>query len=169
MSTTIANAKTKQDYKIADISLADFGRREILAEKEMPGLMDPAKTRRRNRSQVCASLIIAHRADRRLRLRRLSIRAPVRWAAATSSTQDHAVQLSQKEVSLSRVERRTPEEYCGALMRDLNKRVKVLNRSPMMAEPRCSFIKVARVRGRQRLGLNETGRTRRKKPVICRS
>src|SRR5258708_28586605 len=40
MSTTIANSKTKQDYKIADISLADFGRREIsIAEKEMPGLM----------------------------------------------------------------------------------------------------------------------------------
>ncbi len=40
MSTTIANSKTKQDNKIADISLADFGRREIsIAEKEMPGLM----------------------------------------------------------------------------------------------------------------------------------
>src|SRR5216117_4015576 len=40
MSTTIANSKTKQDYKVADISLADFGRREIsIAEKEMPGLM----------------------------------------------------------------------------------------------------------------------------------
>src|SRR6266567_2946717 len=40
MSTTIANSKTKQDYKVADILLADFGRREIsIAEKEMPGLM----------------------------------------------------------------------------------------------------------------------------------
>jgi adenosylhomocysteinase len=29
-----------KDYKIKDISLADFGRKEIeLAEKEMPGLM----------------------------------------------------------------------------------------------------------------------------------
>src|SRR3989344_8716219 len=29
-----------QDYKVKDISLADFGRREIeIAEKEMPGLM----------------------------------------------------------------------------------------------------------------------------------
>ncbi|MCG8042713.1 MAG: adenosylhomocysteinase, partial [Candidatus Thiodiazotropha endolucinida] len=28
------------DYKVADISLADFGRREIaIAETEMPGLM----------------------------------------------------------------------------------------------------------------------------------
>ena len=30
----------KQDYKVADLSLADWGRKEIaLAEKEMPGLM----------------------------------------------------------------------------------------------------------------------------------
>ncbi len=32
--------QTEQDYKVADLSLADFGRKEInLAEKEMPGLM----------------------------------------------------------------------------------------------------------------------------------
>src|SRR4030081_1947852 len=40
MSTTMTESKTKQDYKVADISLADFGRKEIsIAEKEMPGLM----------------------------------------------------------------------------------------------------------------------------------
>src|SRR5467141_5025249 len=40
MSTTITESKTKQDYKVADISLADFGGKEIsIAEKEMPGLM----------------------------------------------------------------------------------------------------------------------------------
>src|SRR6266404_7765006 len=40
MSTTITESKTKHDYKVADISLADFGRKEIsIAEKEMPGLM----------------------------------------------------------------------------------------------------------------------------------
>src|SRR5437899_12044070 len=40
MSTTITESKTKQDYKVADVSLADFGRKEIsIAEKEMPGLM----------------------------------------------------------------------------------------------------------------------------------
>src|SRR2546428_9214415 len=39
MSTT-AETKTKQDFKVKDISLADFGRKEIsIAEKEMPGLM----------------------------------------------------------------------------------------------------------------------------------
>ena len=31
---------TEQDYKVADISLADWGRKEIaIAETEMPGLM----------------------------------------------------------------------------------------------------------------------------------
>src|SRR5947208_15408121 len=40
MNTTTTESKKKQDYKVADISLADFGRREIsIAEKEMPGLM----------------------------------------------------------------------------------------------------------------------------------
>jgi adenosylhomocysteinase len=40
MSTRTTEPKTKHDYKVADISLADFGRKEILiAEKEMPGLM----------------------------------------------------------------------------------------------------------------------------------
>ena len=40
MSTTTAKTNTKQDYKVADISLANWGRKEIsIAEKEMPGLM----------------------------------------------------------------------------------------------------------------------------------
>src|SRR5205823_11766840 len=41
MSKSITTAEVaKQDYKVADISLADFGRKEIgIAEKEMLGLM----------------------------------------------------------------------------------------------------------------------------------
>src|SRR5438105_13663562 len=40
MSTTTTQQITKQDYKIRDITLADWGRKEIsIAEKEMPGLM----------------------------------------------------------------------------------------------------------------------------------
>ena len=38
MSTTITELKTKQDYKVADISLADFGRKEIsIAERKCRG------------------------------------------------------------------------------------------------------------------------------------
>ena len=36
--------KSNNDYKVADISLADFGRKEIeLAEHEMPGLISLRK------------------------------------------------------------------------------------------------------------------------------
>ena len=41
MENNITNTK---DYKVADIKLSDFGRKEIcLAEKEMPGLMQLRK------------------------------------------------------------------------------------------------------------------------------
>ena len=37
---TVTDAAPTTDYKVADISLAEFGRKEItLAEHEMPGLM----------------------------------------------------------------------------------------------------------------------------------
>ena len=37
---SIAAATTSEDYKVADISQADWGRKEItIAEHEMPGLM----------------------------------------------------------------------------------------------------------------------------------
>ena len=40
MSTKTVTKTQTSDYKVADISLADWGRREIsIAEKEMPGLM----------------------------------------------------------------------------------------------------------------------------------
>ena len=57
MATT-ADPQTTQDYKVADISLAEFGRKEIrLAEHEMPGLMAPARgvRRRSSRSRARAS------------------------------------------------------------------------------------------------------------------
>ena len=45
------------DYEVADLSLAEFGRKEIrLAEHEMPGLMSlRGKTPRSSRSPVPAS------------------------------------------------------------------------------------------------------------------
>jgi adenosylhomocysteinase len=40
MSTITSQTKANQDFKVKDIGLADFGRKEIsIAEKEMPGLM----------------------------------------------------------------------------------------------------------------------------------
>src|SRR3712207_6896793 len=44
MPTETLNRTKTNDYKVADISLADFGRREIdIAEQEMPGLMSIRK------------------------------------------------------------------------------------------------------------------------------
>ena len=40
MTSTIDACRTRKDYRVADLSLAPFGRKEmILAEHEMPGLM----------------------------------------------------------------------------------------------------------------------------------
>ena len=48
---------TEGDYKVADISLADWGRKEIdIAEHEMPGLMSIRRsTPRPSRCKACGS------------------------------------------------------------------------------------------------------------------
>src|SRR3989475_2500493 len=95
MSTIITDPKAKQDYKVADISLADFGRREIsIAEKEMPGLMAirekyaPQKPLAGVRitgslhMTIQTAVLIETLAD---------LGADVRWASCNIfSTQDHA-------------------------------------------------------------------------------
>ena len=61
MSTAAAtpiNDVAKNDYKVADISLADFGRREItLAEAEMPALMTLRKKYAEERPLAGAKII----------------------------------------------------------------------------------------------------------------
>src|SRR5437868_8460094 len=95
MSITTTEAKTKQDYKIRDITLADWGRKEIsIAEKEMPGLMTIrekyAKTKPLSGVRITGSLhmtiqtavLIETLAD---------LGATIRWASCNIfSTQDHA-------------------------------------------------------------------------------
>jgi adenosylhomocysteinase len=95
MSTTTKTTETKNDYKVADISLADFGRKEMsIAEKEMPGLMaireKYAKDKPLRDVRVTGSLhmtiqtavLIETLAD---------LGAIVRWASCNIfSTQDHA-------------------------------------------------------------------------------
>src|SRR3954470_11901652 len=94
-TTTKGSTREQQDYKIADISLADFGRKEIsIAEKEMPGLMaireKYAKDKPLQGVRVMGSLhmtiqtavLIETLAD---------LGANVRWASCNIfSTQDHA-------------------------------------------------------------------------------
>lgn len=83
------------DYKVADISLADFGRREIeIAEKEMPGLMAVrekyGKTRPLNGMRVTGSLHMTIQTAVLIETL-LELGADVRWASCNIfSTQDHA-------------------------------------------------------------------------------
>src|SRR3990167_1439723 len=94
MKTAVAEPNIK-DYKIADISLAEWGRKEIeIAEKEMPGLMavrekyaaeKPLKGIRISGSlhmTIQTAVLIETLID---------LGANVRWASCNIfSTQDHA-------------------------------------------------------------------------------
>ncbi len=95
MSTTSTEPKTKQDYKVADINLADWGRKEIsIAEKEMPGLMSirekyaPGKPLAGVR--VMGSLHMTIQTAVLIETL-VDLGASVRWASCNIfSTQDHA-------------------------------------------------------------------------------
>src|SRR6476646_1397985 len=94
MSTT-TTPTTKQDYKVADISLADFGRREIgIAEKEMPGLMaireKYAKAKPLQGVRVMGSLHMTIQTAVLIETL-VDLGAKVRWCSCNIfSTQDHA-------------------------------------------------------------------------------
>ena len=93
--TDTAVAPTTDDYKVADISLADFGRREIeLAEHEMPGLM---KTREEyagaqplKGARITGSLHMTIQTAVLIETL-VALGAEVRWCSCNIfSTQDHA-------------------------------------------------------------------------------
>src|SRR5437763_6287089 len=91
MSTTAA----KTDFKVADLGLADFGRKEIqLAEHEMPGLM--ATRREYADSQPLKGARITGSLHMTIQTAVLietlaALGAEVRWASCNIfSTQDHA-------------------------------------------------------------------------------
>src|SRR6478609_4991129 len=100
--TTTRTAKTNatghnehDDFKVADLSLADFGRKEIeLAEYEMPGLM--ALRERHAASQPLAGARITGSLHMTIQTAVLietlvALGAQVRWASCNIfSTQDHA-------------------------------------------------------------------------------
>ena len=83
------------EYKIADISLADFGRKEIeLAEKEMPGLMSIRKKYAASRplagTRITGSLHMTIQTAVLIETLK-DLGADVRWASCNIfSTQDHA-------------------------------------------------------------------------------
>ncbi|MBV2356143.1 adenosylhomocysteinase [Streptomyces sp. J2-1] len=90
--TTVEN---RQDFKVADLSLADFGRKEItLAEHEMPGLMairkEYAATQPLAGARVTGSLHMTVQTAVLIETL-VALGAEVRWASCNIfSTQDHA-------------------------------------------------------------------------------
>src|SRR5256886_7284737 len=100
---TSTKERTETDYKVADISLADFGRREIsIAEKEMPGLMAIRKKYATHKPlagvRITGSLhMTIQTADMIDTLSDLG--ASVRWASCNIfSTQDHAAAAIARRV-----------------------------------------------------------------------
>jgi adenosylhomocysteinase len=92
---TTAEQTTTQDYKVADISLADFGRKEItLAEHEMPGLMatrrEYADAQPLKGARISGSLHMTIQTAVLIETL-IALGAEVRWASCNIfSTQDHA-------------------------------------------------------------------------------
>src|SRR6188472_3331432 len=91
MSTSTAT----QDYKVADIELADFGRKEIeLAEVEMPGLMktreEYAASQPLKGARITGSLHMTIQTAVLMETL-VALGAELRWASCNIfSTQDHA-------------------------------------------------------------------------------
>ena len=105
------------DYKIADISLADWGRKEIaIAETEMPGLMalreeyGAAKPLQGARIAGCLHMTIQTAV---LIETLMMLGAEVRWASCNIfSTQDHAAAaMAKKGVPIFAWKGETEEEY----------------------------------------------------------
>jgi len=117
MSKIATAPETKQDFKVADISLSDFGRKEMsIAEKEMPGLMairekyateKPLQGVRVTGSlhmTIQTAVLIETLAD---------LGASVRWASCNIfSTQDHAAAaIAQSGVPVFAWKGESLEEY----------------------------------------------------------
>ncbi|CAN5564358.1 adenosylhomocysteinase [soil metagenome] len=116
MATT-TKTETKEDYKVADISLADWGRKEIsIAEKEMPGLMSirekyaPGKPLQGVR--VTGSLHMTIQTAVLIETL-VDLGADVRWASCNIfSTQDHAsAAIAQAGVPVFAWKGESLEEY----------------------------------------------------------
>src|SRR5213075_2846680 len=108
---------TKTDYRVADISLADFGRKEIsIAEKEMPGLV--ALREKYAESKPLAGVRITGSLHMTIQTAVLiqtlvDLGASVRWASCNIfSTQDHAAAaIAKSGVSIFAWKGESLEDY----------------------------------------------------------
>src|ERR1700704_4085686 len=117
MSSTTTRTDKKQNFKVADISLADFGRKEIsIAEKEMPGLMaireKYAKSKPLAGVRVTGSLHMTIQTAVLIETL-IDLGASVRWASCNIfSTQDHAAAaIAKAGVSVFAWKGESLEEY----------------------------------------------------------
>jgi adenosylhomocysteinase len=115
--TTTAEPTTTQDFKVADLSLAAFGRKEIeLAEHEMPGLMalraEYADAQPLRGARITGSLHMT--VQTAVLIETLTaLGAEVRWASCNIfSTQDHAAAaMAEAGVPVFAWKGETLEEY----------------------------------------------------------
>ena len=117
MSTKTATKTQTNDYKIADISLADWGRKEItIAEKEMPGLMSIREKYATGKPlqgvRVTGSLHMTIQTAVLIETL-VDLGADVRWASCNIfSTQDHAAAaIAQAGVPVFAWKGESLEEY----------------------------------------------------------
>ena len=117
---------TKQDYKVADISLAEFGRKEIqLAEHEMPGLMalreEYAEQQPLKGARITGSLHMTIQTAVLIETL-TALGAEVRWASCNIfSTQDHAAAaIAVTGVPVYAWKGETLEEYWWCLEQTLD-------------------------------------------------
>src|SRR3954466_4314779 len=123
---TATEPKTSQDYKIHDISLADWGRKEIcIAEKEMPGLM--AIRQKYAPSKPFAGVRITGSLHMTVQTAVLietlgDLGASVRWASCNIfSTQDHAAAaIAKSGVSVFAWKGESLEDYWWCTYRALS-------------------------------------------------
>jgi len=124
-SDQVEMAATKPPFKVADISLAEFGRKEIrLAENEMPGLMairkkwGPSKPLRGARIAGCLHMTI----QTAVLIETLTeLGAEVQWSSCNIfSTQDHAAAaIAATGVPVYAWKGETEEEYVWCIEQTL--------------------------------------------------
>ncbi len=105
------------DYKIADIGLADWGRKELsIAETEMPGLMatreEFAASQPLKGARIAGSLHMTIQTGVLIETL-VALGAEVRWASCNIfSTQDHAAAaIAARGIPVFAVKGETLEEY----------------------------------------------------------
>ncbi|MDB4859849.1 adenosylhomocysteinase [Candidatus Marinimicrobia bacterium] len=121
-----SNNTLKEDFKVANIDLADFGRKEILlAEKEMPGLIS-LREKYKNKNPLKGARIAGciHMTIQTAVLVEtlIELGAEVRWSSCNIySTQDHAASaIAQKGVPVFAWKNESEDDYWWCIKQTLN-------------------------------------------------